>query len=51
MVRLQGLTYAEAAELLGVAPKTVQRRLDRGLQLLTERLDDLGPGATPLGPS
>jgi RNA polymerase sigma-70 factor (ECF subfamily) len=51
LVRLQGLTYAEAAELLGVAPKTVQRRLDRGLQLLTERLDDLGPGATPLGPS
>ena len=32
---------AEAAELLAVAPKTVQRRLDRGLQLLTERLGDL----------
>ena len=51
LVRIQGLTYAEAAELLGVAPKTVQRRLDRGLQLLTERLGDLGPGATPPGPS
>jgi RNA polymerase sigma-70 factor (ECF subfamily) len=38
LVRIQGLTYAEAAELLGVAPKTVQRRLDRGLQLLTEKL-------------
>jgi RNA polymerase sigma-70 factor (ECF subfamily) len=47
LVRIQGLTYAEAAELLGVAPKTVQRRLDRGLRLLTERLGDLGPGATP----
>jgi RNA polymerase sigma-70 factor (ECF subfamily) len=43
LVRIQGLTYAEAAELLGVVPKTVQRRLDRGLQLLTERLGDLGP--------
>src|SRR5215831_17408990 len=51
LVRIQGLTYAEAAELQGVAPKTVQRRLDRGLQLLTERLGDLGPGATPPGPS
>jgi len=47
LVRIQGLTYAEAGELLGVVPKTVQRRLDRGLQVLTERLGDLGPGATP----
>jgi RNA polymerase sigma-70 factor (ECF subfamily) len=45
-LRIQGLTYAEAAELLGVAPRTVQRRLDRGLRLLTERLGDLGPAAT-----
>ena len=51
LVRIQGLTYAEAAELLGVAPKTVQRRLDRGLQLLTERFGDFGPGATTPGPS
>ena len=43
LVRIQGLTYAEAAELLGVVPKTVQRRLDRGLRFLTERLGDLGP--------
>ena len=51
LVRIQGLTYAEAAELIDVSPKTVQRRLDRGLRLLTERLGDLGPGATPPGPS
>jgi RNA polymerase sigma factor (sigma-70 family) len=51
LVRIQGLTYGEAAELLGVAPKTVQRRLDRGLQLLTEQLGDLGPGTTTPGPS
>ena len=51
LVRIQGLTYAEAAELIGVASKTVQRRLDRGLQHLTERLGDLGPGAMAPGPS
>jgi len=43
LIRIQGLTYAEAAELLGVSGKTVQRRLDRGLRLLTERLADLAP--------
>jgi RNA polymerase sigma-70 factor (ECF subfamily) len=42
LVRIQGLTYEEAAELLGVVPRTVQRRPDRGLRLLTERLGDLG---------
>ena len=47
LVRVQGLTYAEAAQVIGVAPRTVQRRLDRGLRLLTERLGDLRPGATP----
>jgi RNA polymerase sigma-70 factor (ECF subfamily) len=51
LVRIQGLTYGEAAEVLSVATKTVQRRLDRGLRLLTERLSDLGPGATPPGSS
>jgi RNA polymerase sigma-70 factor (ECF subfamily) len=51
LVRIQGLTYGEAAELLGVATRTVQRRLDRGLRLLTERLGDLGPTATPSSPS
>ena len=49
LVRMQGLSYAESAELLGVAPKTVQRRLDRGLRLLTEQLGDLVPGAAPPG--
>jgi RNA polymerase sigma-70 factor (ECF subfamily) len=51
LVRIQGLTHGEAAEVLGVAAKTVQRRLDRGLRLLTERLGDLGPGDTPPDPS
>jgi RNA polymerase sigma-70 factor (ECF subfamily) len=47
LVRIQGMTQAEAAAVLGVAPKTVKRRLDRGLRLLTERLDDLRPDADP----
>jgi RNA polymerase sigma-70 factor (ECF subfamily) len=51
LVRIQGLTYDEASELLGVVPRTVQRRLDRGLRLLTERLGDLGVGAMPPVPS
>ena len=29
LVRIQGLTQAEAAEVLGVSAKTVQRRLNR----------------------
>lgn len=43
LVRIQGLTHAEAAEIVGVSEKTVQRRLHRGLLLLSTRLDDLRP--------
>lgn len=43
LVRIQGLTHAEVAEVLGVATKTVQRRLNRGLLLLSEQLADLKP--------
>ncbi len=43
VVRIQGLTQVEAAELLGVSPKTVQRRLNRSLVLLTTELEDLRP--------
>jgi RNA polymerase sigma-70 factor (ECF subfamily) len=41
LVRIQGLTHAEAAAVVGVSEKTVQRRLHRGLVLLATRLDDL----------
>jgi RNA polymerase sigma factor (sigma-70 family) len=41
LVRIQGMSQVEAAELLGVSPKTIQRRLNRGLLLLTEALSDL----------
>ena len=43
LVRIQGLSQAEAAEVLGVSPATVNRRLNRGLQLLLEVLSDLRP--------
>jgi RNA polymerase sigma factor (sigma-70 family) len=43
LVRIQGLTQAEAAEVLGVSAKTVQRRLNRSLMLLADELDHLRP--------
>ena len=43
LVRIQGMTQTEAAEVLGVSAKTVQRRLHRGLVLLTGQLADLPP--------
>jgi RNA polymerase sigma factor (sigma-70 family) len=43
LVRIQGLPQVEAAEVLGVAAKTVQRRLNRALLLLAKELDDLRP--------
>jgi RNA polymerase sigma factor (sigma-70 family) len=46
LVHIQGLSQSEAAEVLGVAARTVKRRMDRGIRLLTERLGDLKPGAT-----
>jgi RNA polymerase sigma-70 factor (ECF subfamily) len=47
LVRIQGMTQAEAAQFLGVSTVTVRRRLSRGLQLLAERLADLRPGEGP----
>jgi len=43
LVRIQGMTQVEAAELLGVSVVTVKRRLTRGLRLLEEQLADLRP--------
>jgi DNA-directed RNA polymerase specialized sigma24 family protein len=47
LVRLQGLTKAEAAKVLDVSTKTVQRRLNRARILLAEELDDLRPQEEP----
>jgi RNA polymerase sigma-70 factor (ECF subfamily) len=49
LVRIQGLSQTEVAELLGVSSKTVQRRLNRSLLLLTEVLADLRPDEPPTG--
>jgi RNA polymerase sigma-70 factor (ECF subfamily) len=43
LVRLQGMSQAEAAQVLGVSVMTVHRRLNRGLLLLAEALGDLRP--------
>ena len=45
LVRIQGMTYAEAAGIVGVSVKTVLRRLNRARFLLAERLADLRPAA------
>lgn len=47
LVRIQGMTQADTAEVLGVSAKTVQRRLHRGLVLLTDKLGDLQPAPDP----
>src|SRR5437588_3059759 len=41
LVRIQGLSHAETAEVVGVSVKTVQRRLNRSLVLMAEKLEDL----------
>jgi RNA polymerase sigma-70 factor (ECF subfamily) len=43
LLHVQGLTQAEAAEVVGVSVRTVQRRLNRSLLSLAEQLDDLRP--------
>jgi RNA polymerase sigma-70 factor (ECF subfamily) len=52
LVRIQGLTHAEAAAVVGASVKTVQRRLNRARLLLAEQLADLRPPgpANPPGP-
>jgi len=47
LVRIQNLTQPEAAAILGVSGSTLQRRLKRGLLLLTEKLSDLEPSIAP----
>ena len=49
LVRIQEMSQAEAAHVLGVSVVTVKRRLNRGLWLLAEQLADLRPGEGPPG--
>ena len=46
LVRIQEMTQPEAAEVLGVGVRTVQRRLNRALLLLAEALPDLRPASS-----
>src|SRR5262245_4657762 len=51
LVRIQGMSQTDAAQVLGVSAMTVNRRLHRGLDLLAAALRDLSPGeAKPGGP-
>jgi RNA polymerase sigma factor (sigma-70 family) len=51
LVKIQGMTNVEAAQVLGVSAMTVKRRLSRSVQLLTETLSDLRPDAETPGPN
>jgi RNA polymerase sigma-70 factor (ECF subfamily) len=46
LVGIHGLTHAEAATVVGVSEKTVQRRLNRAKLLLAEQLADLRPATS-----
>jgi RNA polymerase sigma-70 factor (ECF subfamily) len=50
LVRIQGLTYSEAAEVVEASARTVQRRLNRARLLLAEQLADLRPSAPEATP-
>jgi RNA polymerase sigma factor (sigma-70 family) len=43
LVRIQGLTQLEAADVVRCSERTLQRRLSRALVLLSEQLQDLRP--------
>ena len=45
LVRVQGMTQPAAAAVLGVSTRTVQRRVNHTLRLLSEKLRDLQPAA------
>jgi len=51
LVRIQGMSQAEAARVLGVSTMTVNRRLNRGLLLLAATLGDLRPEGDVSGSS
>jgi RNA polymerase sigma-70 factor (ECF subfamily) len=52
LLRIQGMSQPDVAKLLAVSVKTVQRRLNRGLLLLTEKLADLHqPSGDPTPPA
>ena len=46
LVGIQGLTHTEAAVVVGVSERTMQRRLNRARLLLAEQLADLRPATS-----
>ena len=44
LVRIQGMAQSEAAEIMCVSTKTIQRRLNRSLLLLTQSLAEFQLG-------
>jgi len=50
LVKIQGMTQVEAAGMLGVSDRTVLRRLNRALLLLTQSLGDLAPADSSPSP-
>jgi len=51
LIRIQGMTQPEAAAVLGVSAKTVQRRLNRSVLLLADQLADLNPDRATSAPA
>lgn len=47
LVRIQGMTHTEAADVLGISTKTVQRRLNRALLALSEGLGTVAATGEP----
>jgi RNA polymerase sigma-70 factor (ECF subfamily) len=47
LIRFQDMTHAEVADVLETSTKTVQRRLNKALLLLADKLSDLNPTPTP----
>lgn len=50
LVRIQGLNKSEAADIVGVSAKTMQRRVNRALLLLSEEVGDLRPPREEVAP-
>jgi len=50
LVRIQGMTQPQAAEVLGVSTKTVQRRLNQCVVFLSAQLRDLNPSPPAQAP-
>jgi len=46
LIRIQGLTRSEASDILDVSVKTIQRRLNRAVLLLSQSVGDLRPAGT-----